>query len=506
MLVSKYSVLKNKILFWIDEGLIEFGIAKYLQNEKEFEMYCIYDIKYPLKESFKDQKIIQFKKEWFFWEHILRGEKEIDMDYLKSFEEKYGIEIWNLVYSERIFYKFNPFYKFKRKEILSIIEQECKFFEKILEEVKPEIIIIKVTDFHRNQLLHEMCKKKKIKILSLIPTRIGNRGTIASEVNKIEETNYIKNIHNNLKEEKWNLEKFLTKHNRTEQTKKIISGGINLSKMKKIKIGIKWIKEFDEHYLESYDRTGVTKIKAVKTLFYSIIKTKIRKSFIDKKFIKQIPNEKIIFFPLQTEPERNVSIEAPYYSDQIQVIINIAKSLPIEYKLYVKEHFSMRFRNWRKIKDYEKIRELPNVRLVHPSVSSKHIIEKSDLTITISSTAGLESIFYNKPTIVFSDTIYSSLSTVFRINGFENLPKTIKNALKSKVDNNEKENFVKKLERNSFEIDVWNVSGMILKKFHGEGFMINSKISMIELNKFIDKNKNIFYFLSNEYIKVIKKK
>ena len=165
MLVSKYSVLKNKILFWIDEGLIEFGIAKYLQNEKEFEMYCIYDIKYPLKESFKDQKIIQFKKEWFFWEHILRGEKEIDMDYLKSFEEKYGIEIWNLVYSERIFYKFNPFYKFKRKEILSIIEQECKFFEKILEEVKPEIIIIKVTDFHRNEILYG---KKDFKNPSLI--------------------------------------------------------------------------------------------------------------------------------------------------------------------------------------------------------------------------------------------------------------------------------------------------------------------------------------------------
>ena len=42
----------------------------------------------------------------------------------------------------------NPFYKFKKDEILNILERDCKFFESVLDEIKPEFLIIKVTDFH----------------------------------------------------------------------------------------------------------------------------------------------------------------------------------------------------------------------------------------------------------------------------------------------------------------------------------------------------------------------
>ena len=39
-----------------------------------------------------------------------------------------------IAYSERSFYKFNDYYKFSGDEILSILEQECRLFEKVLDE------------------------------------------------------------------------------------------------------------------------------------------------------------------------------------------------------------------------------------------------------------------------------------------------------------------------------------------------------------------------------------
>ena len=36
--------------------------------------------------------------------------------------------------------EYNEFYKFSREEILSILEDECKLFEKIL-EIKPKFLI-----------------------------------------------------------------------------------------------------------------------------------------------------------------------------------------------------------------------------------------------------------------------------------------------------------------------------------------------------------------------------
>ena len=82
---------------------------------------------------------------------------------------------------------------------------------------------------------------------------------------------------------------------------------------------------------------------------------------------KIFQNEKFIYYPLHIEQERSLLIAAPYYTNQIEIIRSIAKSLPIDYKLYVKEHPSQANRNWRDISDYKEIINIPNVRLIHPS-------------------------------------------------------------------------------------------------------------------------------------------
>jgi len=63
--------MSNKILVWVDVGLIQFGIAKYLQKIYDCDLYAVYDFNHHIKESFLNQKLINFKQVWYYWDHVL---------------------------------------------------------------------------------------------------------------------------------------------------------------------------------------------------------------------------------------------------------------------------------------------------------------------------------------------------------------------------------------------------------------------------------------------------
>ena len=125
---------------------------------------------------------------------------------------------------------------------------------------------------------------------------------------------------------------------------------------------------------------------------------------------------------MHVSPERYIDISAPFFSNQLEVITNIAKALPAEYKLYVKEHFAMKPLHWRKTSFYKQILSLPNVEFIHPLVSADEIIRKSSLVIAITGTSALQAAFFEKPSIVFAHNIYEEfLSSVIRISSYEEL-------------------------------------------------------------------------------------
>ena len=93
--------MKDKLLFWIG-GPLHFCIAYYLQKTYDFELYAIIDITNKPKKFFTDQKLVKFKKIWFFHDHI-KNKHPPDYEYLSSFEIKHNINIWKLAINERIF-------------------------------------------------------------------------------------------------------------------------------------------------------------------------------------------------------------------------------------------------------------------------------------------------------------------------------------------------------------------------------------------------------------------
>ena len=102
--------MSSKIIFWIDRTITEFGIAKYLQDKAEHELSAIYEMTDKPKEFFEKQKLVVFKKQWFYFDHVQERNKTPDLEYLKNIEEKYGINIWLLAYNDRIFYNYNEYH------------------------------------------------------------------------------------------------------------------------------------------------------------------------------------------------------------------------------------------------------------------------------------------------------------------------------------------------------------------------------------------------------------
>ena len=172
---------KPNLLFWLNGFLMHFSLAYYLQSEIDANFFGIVDINSKPKKFFESQKLVNFKKNWYFHDNIDLNQKNPDLEYLLDFENKYNINLWKIVINERFFYKHNRFYKFQKEEILSILEQELKLFEKILDEVKPDYLLTYDPVLHHQKLLLDICKFRNIKVLSINFTGIKNKIIIAED-------------------------------------------------------------------------------------------------------------------------------------------------------------------------------------------------------------------------------------------------------------------------------------------------------------------------------------
>ena len=171
------------------------------------------------------------------------------------------------------------------------------------------------------------------------------------------------------------------------------------------------------------------------------------------------------------EPERTLLIASPLYTNQLEVIRHIAKSLPPGYKLYVKEHFSQLLREWREISYYKEIIEIPNVRLYHPSVNIEPLIQKSSLVISIGGTTSFEAAFYQKPSIIMADLGFAILPSVQKLNSLEELPLMIRHGLETKVNSDDLDRYLSILDEHSFDFDLKGYESNELNFFrHGGNF------------------------------------
>ena len=137
-------------------------------------------------------------------------------------------------------------------------------------------------------------------------------------------------------------------------------------------------------------------------------------------------------FPLQYQPEASTLILAPNFCNQYEVIRNIAISLPIGIKLYVKEHKT--FLGTRGPNFYKKILAFPNVELVDPFMNTVKLIRNSLRVITITSTVGYEALLLNKPVICLGNVFYDFHPLCFKVTTYPKLKEVLRSIVDGKIE------------------------------------------------------------------------
>lgn len=498
--------MKKNLLFYIDESFAHFGIAKSIHEKSDYNIFTVIDVNEKLKIFFETQKIISFQKIWNIRNIDLDPYRKPDLEYLKSFEKKFNINIWQKAYADNGFIKYNKYYNnFKHDEILSILEQECKLFENIFNQVKIDFLILKLTDHHRIQLLFEIIKSLGIKTLMLNPTRIGYRVMISSDFEIIDSKNDLYTDKNKDSIIYSDIDAYMEKFNIFEQGKKR-SSFKGSKKPNKFSRSLQFVKSaYTKNHSDHYTNYGKTSKKLIFEKFLERpFRNWINRRFFDKHAIHEINSENpFVYFPLHVEPERTITIFAPFYTNQFEVIIHLAKSLPIGYKLYVKEHpFMIKIRP-RDTSYYQKIIELPNVEFIHPSVNPNEILKKCSMVATISGTSAFEAAFYKKPSIVFSDVSFSFLPFVYRIKNLNELSDVIKNLRNKKFDFSEIAYYVSLVDKNSFEFDIVSYYDNVKTEIYQYDVLQTKPITEDIVNVYLQNHKSEFDLLGKEYLNKI---
>ena len=481
--------MTETVLFALTNDYTHYCLSHSFQKLYDCKMFAISEVTSRPKNFFQNQKLVNFEKIWFLHDNIKKRSSLPDMEYLQNFEEKYQINLWKLIQNERIFLYFQNYYKFSSNEMLNILEQECRFFEKILDEIKPKFFFTRMPSLHHQELLYQMCKNTNVKTIAMNYTLLGTKCMLSKEQKTLDNISELENIkfeHRSFDE----LQKYLNSFDLIKQINDTIikPGHSNLEKLSSLK---EYLLNFDSKNTEThYTYYGRTKTKVLYNYLIDFILTKHRKSFIDKTLNRSTNFDySFVYYPLHAEMERSTLIGAPYYINQIEIIKNIAKSLPINFKLVVKEHPIQVQRSWRSKSDYNEIINMPNVILYHPNFPKDTLYKNCSIVFTIAGTAGFEAACYGKPSISLVDLNYSLLPSVFTLNNFAELNDLIKKLLKLEVHESDVNRFLAIFEKNISHFDWSGFTKKLSAEFFSKSIQ-DTKINEDKMKLFLERNQN----------------
>jgi hypothetical protein len=415
--------------------------------------------------------------------HASYKNEKLDWVFLKELEKEYGIPyLWPFIEVDRIIrhgqhiheYPYNT-PPYSHEEMLLLLQVTAKAILKFLEEEKPDAVVFSVVGSLSSFLLYTIAKKKNIAVQIITLTRVGTRHTLTSDYKTLTDVDALyEKISSgalNLPDERARAETFLQQFRKrpapyaktdSPKTRPVTRGRqFDFLKPRNLLRSLQWLVTVWNNYFTGNERYDYSTVKPWH-FFIDKIKQKTRVLIgFDALYDKIDLTKKFAFFPLQVEPEISTMLYAPYYTDQLWVAKQTAKSLPIDWLLYVKEHPAMYGRRTKRF--YKELKKIPNVRLIPPTIESFNITTRARLIVTITGTAGWEAAIFKKPAITFGDVFYNQLPMVRQCRVISELPQLIREHLAHwKHDETALLNYLTAIFAASAEVDlfeIWNVEG-----------------------------------------------
>ncbi len=316
--------------------------------------------------------------------------------------------VWELIQSQRSLVKdYNKkyFYSFKQSVSDEHIENYIKscfgMIEEIFEKFKPNIVISPVLNSFLHAMLNLYCEKHNIPIFGSTDSKVDNiniftnsyldnKGNFIDYLDKIR-GNVIKINHDELDKEENFIERKLaqiTSINRLDISQKITSKYI----FNQFKMFLRSFK-FRKNILGSTQDLSHPMI-FIRDFFLKHYYTYKSINFNYNK-LEEINN--FAYMPLLVQPEENIDLISTRFNNQIETARLVAMSLPANMSLVIKEHPDMVGK--RPVSYLEKIKFLPNVKLINSTIPNWKILKKSKIAIVVSGTSVFEAALLKVPTI-----------------------------------------------------------------------------------------------------------
>lgn len=427
------------------------ALARTLKEEYGVEKFCAYVFSPGAAEFLREQKNISYSPMLVDHElHACMKDEPIDGEYIVRFEATYGPpNIWQYLWCDRKLMMsigpkeettvvLDPLYD--HDDLVRAFLVRAKAIEKMLMEEKPDAVFFFAMGALGHKILYHIAQKLGLQTLNIDFPRVGNRmcvsedyrtlSTVEDAFREFQETNAITPFHDEAR-------KLITQFRET--------GSLNLQYMElalgalpkkhallnpeKIARSFRYLATLTKNYRKNRGLFlyGSTDEHPLRFLGHKITQRYRMLRGIEDLYATPDWREPFVYYPLHYEPELAILLLSPFYFDQVELIKYIARSVPLNYKIYVKEHPAMVSKRARSY--YRKLAKIPNVKLIHHKTPSADLIRHAALTATITGTAGWEASLLGKPVITFGDVFYNALPFVKRVHNIEELPAVIREQL-----------------------------------------------------------------------------
>lgn len=404
---------------------------------------------YQFKKLENDIKIYDVKDicEQFI-EGLSSSKEPMDMEYLKMIDKEYShfknlnmqlmsSQMNTRHYHYRMYWKVTSY-----AENLYWLELNYKKIIGILDEFKPDMIFDMDNAELQRTILAEVAYKKQIPCMTIEYSKYGYY-KYPSFQNAFGIDPYIRNMFNELdkasdEEVKEGIEYVENYRKENSIMNKEFAGSVTSKYERDSLIWIARVMHGKLEYFYDMDiRKHNLKLKKKSKMLYApslpyiryYLEEELKKRYLygkNKYFENPVEGEDYVYMPLHLIPESSVFVKASYYVDECNLIEQVSKSLPIGWKLYVKEHQAML--GERGFSFYKKVAQLHNVRVVQVNyyTDPKPWIMNAKGVITITGTAAYEAALLGKKSIVFGEVPFSMIKGITRITSFDQLPEAIR--------------------------------------------------------------------------------
>ncbi len=172
------------------------------------------------------------------------------------------------------------------------------------------------------------------------------------------------------------------------------------------------------------------------------IRLKRLKNAYEKLAVYPDYDNKFVYFAMHLNPERTSQPEAEVFEDHLLAIEILARSVPNDWVVYVKENPSqygkklniVNGKHYRDASDYTDYTRLPNVKLMRQDVKTADLIKNATIVSTLKGTVGWETIGSGKGAVIFSNSWYSACRAAYRVDDVDSCKKAIASVLEKKSD------------------------------------------------------------------------